>query len=163
MAPYDREKAKLLSSSAYDDDAASFNSGSDDDERSIRGKTSLEIALQDQEVLDSEDEREQLLSRGLPQTGSTSRDKVKISKWERRKLAREAKKDRKQRRKGEDEVMYEMEEGVRPSDSELELSRNSSESDLQRLGHVRKERAVRSYKNSYTIVLTLVRLDGRDY
>jgi hypothetical protein len=111
-----------------------------DDEDYDDGRPSAEMAPHDREILEEEEERENLLSRGgsagkfpaLFRPSKDNRDAVKIGALERKRLRREARRERKGARNGESsELMYEMEEGVGQSDSDL--SRDSSLSDQQRL------------------------------
>lgn len=154
MSKGEREEANLLSESDdhRDDDQITSQQDvySEDDDHYEDGRPSSEVAERDYKILDEEDERERLLARGggsqgfplLFNGGDTSGDKVKIGKRERRKLKREARRDRKRGCHGEaSELMYEMEEGGRRSESEL--SRNSSESDQQRLGAVLRQKTSR--------------------
>ena len=153
MSKGEREEANLLSESDdyRDDDQVTSQQDvySEDGDHYEDGRPSSEVVERDYKILDEEDERERLLARGggsggfplLFNGGDTSGDKVKIGKRERRKLKREARRDRKHGRPGEaSELMYEMEEGGRRSESES--SRNSSESDQQRLGAVLGQKTV---------------------
>ena len=153
MSKGEREETNLLSESDdYRDDdhiTSQQDVHSEDGDHYEDGRPSSEVAERDYKILDEEDERERLLARGggsggfpLPfNGGDTSGDKVKIGKRERRKLKREARRDRKHGRPGEaSELMYELEEGGRRSESES--SRNSSESDQQRLRVVLGQKTV---------------------
>jgi hypothetical protein len=134
----------LLSPGDYDDDASSLRSLSeqdsdpDDDELLRKSRTTLELAEHDRTVLDEEEEMEKLLVRSGPTQGlrrifSPNGSTVKIGKYERsRDRRRKRQNDRRRRRRsaaGENgELMYEMEEGYRESESSL-LSGSSSELD----------------------------------
>ncbi|KAF2806616.1 Phosphodiest-domain-containing protein [Mytilinidion resinicola] len=144
---------------------------SGDEDQHDDGRPSAEMASHDRELLDEEEERETLLSRGgatgkfpaLFRSGKSTGDPVKIGGLERKRLKRQARRERKGARNGESsELMYEMEEGVGRSDSELS-SRNSSQSDQQRLEAVlanKKARRSRIWRrvliHSSIVVLFLV-------
>ncbi|EAW19042.1 alkaline phosphatase family protein [Aspergillus fischeri NRRL 181] len=137
----------LLSPGDYDDDASSLRSLSeqdsdpDDDEFLRKTRTTLELAEHDRAVLEEEEEMEKLLVRSGPTHGlrrifSPNGSSVKIGKYERNRDRRRKRHDERKRRRrsaaGENgELMYEMEEGYRESESSL-LSGSSSELD-QRL------------------------------
>ncbi|KAF2831366.1 Phosphodiest-domain-containing protein [Ophiobolus disseminans] len=93
------------------------------------GRPSGELLEGDQDILDSEDERDRLLTQKDGLTGMFGKKGVKIGK-----LSRKA--GMKERKSGQNEetsaLMYEMEEGIGHSSSSLR-SRGSSESDGQRL------------------------------
>ncbi|KAF7118246.1 hypothetical protein CNMCM5793_007652 [Aspergillus hiratsukae] len=134
----------LLSPGDYDDDASSLRSLSeqdsdpDDDELLRRSRTTLELAEHDRTVLDEEEEMEKLLVRSGPTHGlrrifSPNGSTVKIGKYERNRDRRRKRQNERRRRRrsaaGENgELMYEMEEGYRESESSL-LSGSSSELD----------------------------------
>jgi predicted AlkP superfamily pyrophosphatase or phosphodiesterase len=137
----------LLSPGDYDDDASSLrslseqDSDSDDDEFLRKSRTTLELAEHDRAVLEEEEEMEKLLVRSGPTHGlrrifSPNGSSVKIGKYERDRDRRRKRQDERKRRRrsaaGQNgELMYEMEEGYRESESSL-LSGSSSELD-QRL------------------------------
>ncbi|PKX99302.1 alkaline phosphatase family protein [Aspergillus novofumigatus IBT 16806] len=137
----------LLSPGDYDDDASSLrslseqDSDSDDDEFLRKSRTTLELAEHDRAVLEEEEEMEKLLVRSGPTHGlrrifSPNGSSVKIGKYERNRDRRRKRHDERKRRRrsaagGNGELMYEMEEGYRESESSL-LSGSSSELD-QRL------------------------------
>ncbi|KAF4161104.1 hypothetical protein CNMCM6069_006067 [Aspergillus lentulus] len=148
MAPRpDLLSPSLLSPGDYDDDASSLrsvseqDSDSDDDEFLRKSRTTLELAEHDRAVLEEEEEMEKLLVRSGPTHGlrrifSPNGSSVKIGKYERNRDRRRKRHDERRRRRrsaaGENgELMYEMEEGYRESESSL-LSGSSSELD-QRL------------------------------
>jgi len=142
------EKAALLSRASYDADAASVHSDhelhSDDDGESDAGRDTLELAERDRELLASEDEREELVSGGSTR-GPIKKifDRARGSNSEKlsEKMGkRKSRKGRRRRREEESELMYEMEEGGKPPSSGP--SRDSSESDLQRLGALQGEKTV---------------------
>jgi hypothetical protein len=143
----------LLSPTAYDDDASSLRSLSDqdsdseDDELVQGSRDTLELAKHDRTVLEEEEEREKLLLRASP-TDSLRRifgskhdngSSVRIGKRERRKKRKLGRRGGRRRRAGgadaEGELMYEMEEGGFRDDSNSQLSTASSDSDLQTLGN----------------------------
>jgi len=142
------EKAGLLSRASYDADAASVHSDhelhSGDDGESDAGRDTLELAERDRELLASEDEREELFSGGSTRgpikkifDRARGLDSEKVSE---KKEKRKSRKSRKRQREEESELMYEMEEGGKlPSSGP---SRDSSESDLQRLGALQGEKTV---------------------
>ena len=123
--------SSFLSPSAYDDDASSLrspsnqDSDSEDDEYLEQTRTTQELAQHDRAVLDDEEETENLLTRGGPTHGlrrifSPHRGSVRIGKRDRRRQ----KKPRRESRTGwngageESELMFEMEEGYRDDSSE---------------------------------------------
>ena len=123
--------SSFLSPSAYDDDASSLRSPSDqdsdsaDDEYLEQPRTTQELAQHDRSVLDDEEETENLLTRGGPTHGlrrifSPHRGNVRIGERDRRRQ----KKSRWESRGGrngtgeESELMFEMEEGYRDDSSE---------------------------------------------
>ncbi|KAF2835548.1 Phosphodiest-domain-containing protein, partial [Patellaria atrata CBS 101060] len=123
---------------------------SDAEDEHHDGRTSLEIAQDGVELLNEEEEREKLLTEGDPtqrvlrglfggRNAGPCHDNedIRIAKRERRKAERAGRGTRR-RKKGE--LMYDMEGGPRRSDSEL--SRDSSESDQQRLGIIRGQKTV---------------------
>jgi hypothetical protein len=100
------------------------------------GRPSGELLDGDHDILDSEDERDRLLTQKDGLTGIFGKKGVKIGK-----LSQKA--EMKERKQGQDEessaLMYEMEEGIGHSSSSLR-SRRSSESDEQRLLASRAQR-----------------------
>ncbi|RJE21518.1 hypothetical protein PHISCL_06151 [Aspergillus sclerotialis] len=126
----------LLSPAAYDDDASSLrspseqDSDSEDDEYLSKSRTTLELAQHDRSVLEDEEELEKLLTRSGPRSGlrrifSPNASSVRIGKQDRRKQQREERRNRDKHKRnheqtGEDgELMYEMEEGYRDDSSLL--------------------------------------------
>jgi hypothetical protein len=110
---------QIPDSDTYSNDGMAYSEDDIDD-----GRPSAEVLDGDRGILEEEDERERLLmeSKGIPAE--------KREKGDRRKGRRRERK----RRGGQEEtsqLMYEMEEGVGTSNSSM--SRNSSESDEQRL------------------------------
>ncbi|OAL55864.1 Phosphodiest-domain-containing protein [Pyrenochaeta sp. DS3sAY3a] len=129
------EAHRIASSDASADERTLCENASDDE--GYDGRPSGDLLDRDHDILDSEDERERLLTQkdglsGMFRKGSG----VKIGKPSRKKEMRE-------RRKGGDEetsaLMYEMEEGIGVSSSSLR-SRRSSESDERRLLAVRSQK-----------------------
>ncbi|KAH7124049.1 alkaline-phosphatase-like protein [Dendryphion nanum] len=101
-----------------------------DDEGHHHGRPSSEISEGDHDILESEDERERLLTKQEGITGLFGQKSVKIGKRE----SRPTKATRGHKKGGNGEtssLMYEMEEGIGVSSSSL--SRHSSESDEKRL------------------------------
>lgn len=101
-----------------------------DDEEHHHGRASSEISDGDHDILESEDERERLLTKqeGIP--GLFGQKAVRIGKRDSKKET--IKRGRKNGRGGEtSSLMYEMEEGIGVSTPSL--SRHSSESDERRL------------------------------
>ncbi|KAF2186835.1 Phosphodiest-domain-containing protein [Zopfia rhizophila CBS 207.26] len=128
------ESSKIAGSDTYSTDDRTFSEHTaySEDESFDAGRPSSEVSELDHDILESEDERERLLVNKDGISGLFGKKRVKIGKREQRKLRREAKQEHKKGRNGESgELMYEMEEGVAVSDPSL--SRNSSESDEQRL------------------------------
>lgn len=129
MSPVSHDEAGIVVGS----DARSFdertlvNHDSDGEDSYHHGRPSSEISDGDHDILESEDERERLLTQD---DGLFSKKSVKIGRQENEKA-----KKKRQRKAGASEgtssLMYEMEEGVGASNSTV--SRRSSESDEQRL------------------------------
>jgi hypothetical protein len=136
--PHD-ELQRVESSDASADERTLYDHTSDD-ERSD-GRPSGELSEGEHDILESEDERERLLSRdnGAKNILGRKGSGVKVGKWDK-------KKEMKERRKGGNEessaLMYEMEEGVGASSTSLR-SQRSSESDEQRLLAIRSQKKVR--------------------
>ncbi|KAF1942584.1 ectonucleotide pyrophosphatase/phosphodiesterase family member 1 [Clathrospora elynae] len=109
-----------------------------DDDEGYDGRPSGELSEGDHDILESEDEREKLLTQkdGISGMLGGNGSGVKVGKWAK-------KKEMKERRKGGIEessaLMYEMEEGIGASSTSLR-SRRSSESDEQRLHAIRSQR-----------------------
>jgi hypothetical protein len=129
------EPLRVPSSDAGADERTLYDHTSDDER--YHGRPSGELSEGDHDILESEDERERLLTRD---NGAKSRlgrkgSGVKVGKWD--------KKEMKERRKGGNEessaLMYEMEEGIGASSTSLR-SRRSSESDEQRLLAIRSQK-----------------------
>lgn len=147
MSRADQEKTSLFSPARYDDDATSVTPNSEQDfesdtGRSVDGKTSMEIAQHDRELLAEEDAREALLSGA---TGQQERSiKARDERRERKQHRKEARRDYKRKRygkEGESEMMYEMEEGGHQSESDT--SKGSSEPDPQQFHAVYEEQPSR--------------------
>ncbi|OWY50381.1 Phosphodiest-like protein [Alternaria alternata] len=119
----------VASSDAGTDDRTLYDHTSDDE--AYDGRPSGDLDERDRDILDSEDERERLLTREDGGKGILGRkgSGVKVGKWDK-------KSDTKGRRKSGNEeasaLMYEMEEGIGASSTSFR-SRRSSQSDEQRL------------------------------
>lgn len=148
MALETREKAGLLSRKSYDNDAASIGS-SDIDNPSLDGRTSRELAEGDREVFDDDYEESTDTVPSSHLTGLArifQRDGAKPSDGQdkanaRQKRRRVSRRHKERRKRGEEEseLMYEMEEG---GEASLSPSRESSESDLHRLGRIQEDKRV---------------------
>ena len=134
------EGSELLSPAAYDNDAASLrspseqDSDSEDDEFLRHPRSTLELASHDRAVLDDEDELEKLLTRGGPARGlrrmfSPNGSSVRIGKKERRRARKQARLSRRERVSEEGELMYEMEEGFGDDESLMSGSSTSTDED----------------------------------
>jgi len=128
MSSAAQEKLHRVASSDAGDDERTLYEHSDDE--SYDGRPSGELSTRDHEILDSEDEREELLTQkdGLKNLLSRRGSGIKVGKWDK-------KKPRTRRKGGDAEssaLMYEMEEGMGASSQSLR-SRRSSENDEQRL------------------------------
>ncbi|KAF2099367.1 Phosphodiest-domain-containing protein [Rhizodiscina lignyota] len=164
MPLIDREKKALLSTDQYDDDAPDVESSRrsiearvEEEDESVDGRTSNEIAERDREVLEDDYEGEELIPESQRRVikglfgGAGNSDDRTTRKESTRKDRRERRDGRRSKRRkrleGESELMYEMEEGGRltPSSEEEEPreSVGSSEADLKRLGDVRKQKSAR--------------------
>jgi hypothetical protein len=99
------------------------------DDEGYDGRPSEELTESDHDILESEDERDRLLTQKDGLSGIFGKQGVKIGK-----LSQKA--EAKSRKRGQNEessaLMYEMEEGIGHSSTSLR-SRRSSESDEQRL------------------------------
>jgi|SRR5579871_5920099 len=148
MALENREKAGLLSRKSYDNDAASIGS-SDADDLSLDGRTSRELAESDREVFEDDYEESvdtvplshrEGLARIFQQRVAKSSDEQEMdnAQQRRRRISRRHK-ERRRRGEEESELMYEMEEG---GEASLSPSRDSSESDLHRLGRIQEDKRV---------------------
>ncbi|PSN59552.1 Phosphodiest-domain-containing protein [Corynespora cassiicola Philippines] len=130
MSPMSRDEASKIAGSEYSADERTLCERSDDDEGYSHGRPSSELSDGDHDILESEDERERLLTKQDGLTGLFNKKSVKIGKRE-----PESDKTAKERKRGQNEessaLMYEMEEGIGVSSTSV--SRNSSESDEQRL------------------------------
>lgn len=124
-----------MSPSFSADERTLYDHPTSDDERYDDGRPSGELSAGDHDILESEDERERLLTQkqeGISGLFSKSKGVV-IGKPEERKFKNGKRITGRKRAQNEEEssLMYEMEEGGGASGSSL--SRNSSESDKQRL------------------------------
>ncbi|KAF1835410.1 ectonucleotide pyrophosphatase/phosphodiesterase family member 1 [Decorospora gaudefroyi] len=138
MRPHDNPE-RVANSEASADEHTLYEHTSDDE--GYDGRPSGELSEGDHDILESEDERERLLTQDEGLRGMLGRkgSGVKVGKWDR-------KKEMKKRRKGGDAesstLMYEMEEGIGASRTSLR-SRRSSESDEQRLLAIRSQKKAR--------------------
>jgi hypothetical protein len=127
------EPLRVPSSDASADERTLYDHTSDDER--YDGRPSGELSEGDHDILESEDERERLLTKDKGILGRKGSG-VKVGKWDK-------KKEMKERRKGGNEessaLMYEMEEGIGASSTSLR-SRRSSESDEQRLLAIRSQK-----------------------
>lgn len=121
------ESQRPTSSDASADERTLYDPESDDD--AYDGRPSGELLDGDKDILESEDERERLLTQRDGVSSMFGKKGVRIGK-----LSQKA--EMKERKRGQNEetsaLMYEMEEGIGHSSSSLR-SRRSSESDEQRL------------------------------
>lgn len=127
------EAGKVAGSDTFsvDEQTLCDHSGTDDDERYEHGRPSSEVSEGGHDILESEDERERLLTKQGGMSSLFSK-KVKIGKREQKKPGADRQRNRKVGQNDERSMlMYEMEEGVGVSNPSL--SRHSSESDEQRL------------------------------
>jgi hypothetical protein len=128
------ESRRVASSDASADERTLYDPESDDE--GYDGRPSGELMEGDHDILDSEDERDRLLTQ---EQGIFGKKGVKIGK-----LSRKA--EMKERKGGQSEetsaLMYEMEEGIGHNSSTSLRSRRSSESDEQRLIASRAQRKV---------------------
>ncbi|KAH5129588.1 hypothetical protein HBI38_118080 [Parastagonospora nodorum] len=126
------ESRRVASSDASADERTLYDPESDDE--GYDGRPSGELMEGDHDILDSEDERDRLLTQ---EQGIFGKKGVKIGK-----LSRKA--EMKERKRGQSEetsaLMYEMEEGIGHNSSTSLRSRRSSESDEQRLIASRAQR-----------------------
>ncbi|KAH5766059.1 hypothetical protein HBI88_146630 [Parastagonospora nodorum] len=126
------ESRRAASSDASADERTLYDPESDDE--GYDGRPSGELMEGDHDILDSEDERDRLLTQ---EQGIFGKKGVKIGK-----LSRKA--EMKERKRGQSEetsaLMYEMEEGIGHNSSTSLRSRRSSESDEQRLVASRAQR-----------------------
>lgn len=136
----DLANPSLLSPSAYDDDADSLrspseqDSDSEDDEFLRASRTTLELSRHDQTVLEEEEETENLLTRSGPTHGlrrifSPSHSTVRIGKANRRRSRRNGRHGDGKRHRGE--LMFEMEEGHRDDESSMLSSSSDLDEDSQ--------------------------------
>jgi hypothetical protein len=121
------------------------------DEEGYDGRPSGELLAGDHDILDSEDERDRLLTQKDGITGMFGKKAVRIGK-----LSQKA--EKRERKKGQNEetsaLMYEMEEGIGHSSTSLR-SRRSSESDEQRLRASTSQRKVYQLSVYVEVVLIL--------
>ncbi|KAG9188874.1 hypothetical protein G6011_07579 [Alternaria panax] len=151
------EVQRVASSDAGTDDRTLYDHPSDSEDN-YDGRPSGDLDARDHDILDSEDERERLLTRedgGAKGILGRKGSGVKVGKWSTKM------KEMKERRKSGNEeasaLMYEMEEGIGASSTSFQ-SRRSEESDEQRLlasESQRKARRISLYRRLaiYTIIL----------
>jgi hypothetical protein len=139
MSSRPHDDPQRVASSDVSVDERTLYEHTSDDER-YDGRPSGELSEGDHDILESEDERERLLSKdnGAKSILGRKSSGVKVGKWDKRK-------EMKERGKGGNEessaLMYELEEGIGPSSTSLR-SRRSSESDEQRLLAIRSQKKV---------------------
>lgn len=142
------EPGKVASSDTMSADERTLIEQSSDDE-GYHGTRASEASDGDHDILESEDERERLLTQKEGFSGLFNKKRVKIGKRQRSPRNAPTTKDREKGRNGEEStLMYEMEEGIGVSNPSL--SRGSSESDEQRLLATATQR-----KASYVDYLTI--------
>jgi hypothetical protein len=124
------------SSDASADEPTLYKPTSDDE--GYAGRPSEELPESDHDILESEDERDRLLTQEDGVSGISGKQGVKIGK-----LSQKAGKKPPKRGQNEEEsgLMYEMEEGIGQSSTSLN-PRRSSESDEQRLLALRAHKKV---------------------
>ncbi|KAJ5059590.1 ectonucleotide pyrophosphatase/phosphodiesterase family member 1 [Bipolaris maydis] len=126
------------SSDAGTDERTLYDHSSDDE--GYNGRPSGELSQNDHDILDSEDEREKLLTQNQGRKGFLGRkgSGVKVGKWVKEKA--------KARRKGSKEessaLMYDMEEGTGASSTSF-ISRNSESDERRLLANESQRRAQR--------------------
>lgn len=139
MSTRAHEDAQRVASSETSADELTLYDHTSEDGR-YDGRPSGELSDGDHDILESEDEREELLTQkdGLSSMLGRKGSGVKVGKWDKKKGFKEC-------RKGGNEessaLMYEMEEGIGASNTSLR-SRRSSESDEQRLFAMRAAKQV---------------------
>jgi hypothetical protein len=121
------EHHRVASSDVSADERTLYDPDSDED--AYDGRPSGELLEGDHDILDSEDERDKLLTHKDGITGIFGQKRVKIGKLSQK---AEMKKSRRGHNEETSALMYEMEEGIGHSSTSLR-SRTSSESDEQRL------------------------------
>lgn len=137
MSTHPPTDAHRVSSDASADERTLYDPNSDDE--GYDGRPSGELSDRDHDILESEDERERLLTQ---KEGMFGKKSVRIGSLS-QKAARKA--EMKERKRGGNEessaLMYEMEEGIGHSRESLS-ERGSEESDEQRLLAIRAQRKV---------------------
>ncbi|EUC50966.1 hypothetical protein COCMIDRAFT_21678 [Bipolaris oryzae ATCC 44560] len=129
---------RIASSDAGTDERTLYDHSSDDE--GYDGRPSGELSHNDHDILDSEDEREKLLTQNQERTGFLGRkgSGVKVGKW--------AKEKAKARRHGSKEessaLMYDMEEGTGASSTSF-IPRNSESDERRLLANESQRRAQR--------------------
>ncbi|KAF1912405.1 alkaline-phosphatase-like protein [Ampelomyces quisqualis] len=126
-SPSHNEHHRVASSDVSADECTLYDPESDDD--AYDDRPSGDLLEGDHDILDSEDEREILLTQKDGITGMFGQNRVKIGKLSQK---AEMKKSRRGHNEETSALMYEMEEGIGHSSTSLRSS-GSSESDEQRL------------------------------
>jgi hypothetical protein len=128
----------VASSDASADERTLYDPESDDD-----GRPSGELMEGDHNILESEDERDRLLTQ---EKGMFGKNRVKIGKLSQKADVKEKSKSKSRRGQNEETsaLMYEMEEGIGHNSSTSLRSRRSSDSDEQRLTASRALRKART-------------------
>ncbi|KAL1794598.1 hypothetical protein ACET3X_006414 [Alternaria dauci] len=124
------QSQRVASFDAGTDDRTLYDHTSDDNDDAYDGRPSGDLDERDRDILDSEDERERLLTRDDGGKGILGRTGlgVKVGKWDKKETSG-------RKKSGNEEasaLMYEMEEGIGASSTSFR-SRRSSQSDEQRL------------------------------
>jgi hypothetical protein len=125
---------RVASSDVSADERTLYDPDSEDE--GYDGRPSGELLDGDHDILESEDERDRLLTQKDGLTGIFGKQGVKIGKLSRKAEMKERKKEQNEETSA---LMYEMEEGIGRSTTSLR-SRRSSESDEQRLVALRLQR-----------------------
>ncbi|KAJ4296225.1 hypothetical protein N0V90_006270 [Kalmusia sp. IMI 367209] len=131
MPPVPHDNARIADSDTMSADERTLCEHNSDDE-GYDGRPSSEISVGDHDILESEDERERLLTQKEGISGLLNKKGIRIGKRDRHAPTKVKAKERKRGHNDESSaLMYEMEEGIGVSSSSL--SRRSSESDERRL------------------------------
>lgn len=126
----------VASSDASADERTLYDPESDDD-----GRPSGELLEGDHDILESEDERDRLLTQ---EKGIFGKNRVKIGKLSQKAELKVKSKSRRGQNEETSALMYEMEEGIGHQSNTSLQSRRSSESDEQRLITSRAQQKVRT-------------------
>jgi hypothetical protein len=127
---------RVAGSDVSADERTLYDPESDDD--AYDGRPSGELLEGDHDILESEDERDRLLTQKDGLSGMFGKKGVRIGKLSQKAELKENKKGRNEETSA---LMYEMEEGIGRSNTSLR-SRRSSESDEQRLLALKSQRQV---------------------